>query len=157
MTRFRIFSVAALAWMVVIFMFSAKDATRSTKDSNEVVEIIGEIIYEDFDNLDAEEKQVFIDKTDHVVRKTAHGLEYMLLGVLLMNAGLGLKNRKKTVAFLSFITGSLYAASDEIHQLYVPGRAGMVTDWLIDSGGVLAGVAAVSVTALLIRRKKEAT
>ena len=29
-----------------------------------------------------------------------------------------------------------YAATDEFHQLFVPGRAGMVTDVLIDSIGV---------------------
>ena len=35
--------------------------------------------------------------------------------------------------------GSCYAASDEIHQLFVSGRAGMISDVLIDSVGVLVG------------------
>ena len=37
-------------------------------------------------------------------------------------------------------TGILYAASDEFHQLFVPGRSGQITDVLIDSGGLLAGI-----------------
>ncbi|MBR6275252.1 MAG: VanZ family protein [Lachnospiraceae bacterium] len=155
MNRFRIFALLSLCWMIVIFAYSAKNAERSTKDSNEIVEIIGEIVVEDFDELPPEEKQEFIDKTDHIVRKMAHGLEYTLLGVLLLNAGLGLKNRKKwLVALVSLVIGSAYAASDEFHQLFVPGRAGMVTDWMIDTGGVIFGIIMVLVTGLIITAVK---
>ena len=45
--------------------------------------------------------------------------------------------RRGTTAFLAT---SLYAASDEFHQLFVPGRAGLVSDALIDSLGALLGV-----------------
>ena len=34
--------------------------------------------------------------------------------------------------------GSLYAASDEVHQAFVRGRPGSPVDWLIDTVGVLA-------------------
>ncbi|MBQ2251230.1 MAG: VanZ family protein, partial [Lachnospiraceae bacterium] len=37
---------------------------------------------------------------------------------------------------LAFVMTALYAATDEIHQLFVPGRAGRVTDVLIDCIGV---------------------
>ena len=40
----------------------------------------------------------------------------------------------------SIMLGLVYAASDEIHQLYVPGRAGQFRDVLIDSAGVLLGI-----------------
>jgi VanZ family protein len=36
-----------------------------------------------------------------------------------------------------------YAATDEVHQLFVSGRSGQPTDVLIDACGVLAGVAVV--------------
>lgn len=42
-----------------------------------------------------------------------------------------------------FAVGSLYAASDEFHQLFVPGRSGRLTDVLIDSAGLLAGILVV--------------
>ena len=34
-------------------------------------------------------------------------------------------------------TSSLYAVTDELHQLFVSDRAGRVTDWLIDSAGAV--------------------
>ena len=37
------------------------------------------------------------------------------------------------------ILGTLYAASDEWHQLYVTGRAGRMSDVLIDSLGIFIG------------------
>lgn len=36
--------------------------------------------------------------------------------------------------------GVAYAGRDEVQQLFVPGRAGKVTDVLIDSGGVIFGL-----------------
>ena len=40
----------------------------------------------------------------------------------------------------SFLLGVEYAAIDEIHQLFVEGRSGQVTDVLIDSIGILLGI-----------------
>ena len=42
----------------------------------------------------------------------------------------------------------IYASSDEIHQLFVPGRAGQVRDVLIDTSGAVAGI----LLAILIRK-----
>jgi len=57
------------------------------------------------------------------------------------------KKRKKTIkrvliilAGLAFTYCFLYACSDEIHQLFVPGRSGKFTDVLIDSAGALLAV-----------------
>ena len=41
---------------------------------------------------------------------------------------------------LYWLIGSFYAASDELHQLFVPGRSGEIKDVLLDSLGVLLGV-----------------
>ena len=40
----------------------------------------------------------------------------------------------------AWVVGTLYAASDEIHQLFVPGRSGQLRDVLLDSAGVAAGI-----------------
>ncbi|GAA4069041.1 hypothetical protein GCM10022410_13710 [Amphibacillus indicireducens] len=34
----------------------------------------------------------------------------------------------------------LFAISDEVHQLFVPGRAGQVMDVVIDTTGAIAGI-----------------
>ena len=38
-----------------------------------------------------------------------------------------------------------YAATDEFHQLFVPGRAGRVTDVLIDSAGAFLALLAIHI------------
>ena len=40
----------------------------------------------------------------------------------------------------ALLTGLLYVVSDEIHQTFVPGRAGQLRDVLIDTCGVIIGI-----------------
>lgn len=49
----------------------------------------------------------------------------------------------------------LYAASDEIHQLFVPGRSGEVRDVMIDFSGAALGIALSTLVFLLICRIKK--
>jgi hypothetical protein len=69
---------------------------------------------------------------DVVLRKIAHFCEYAVLGLLLVRA-----TRREVLAFG---IGVLYAASDELHQHFVPGRHAAVRDVAVDAGGVLAGL-----------------
>ena len=56
---------------------------------------------------------------------------------------------------IAFLIGTVYAASDELHQLFVPGRSGELTDTMLDGLGVLLGVLLLSI--LLNRRRKGRT
>ena len=50
------------------------------------------------------------------------------------------KGRKENLVFLIFLVillSVLYATSDEIHQIFVPGRGSSISDVLIDSFGIL--------------------
>ena len=69
---------------------------------------------------------------DLVLRKVAHAAEYGVLGALLLRA---LGREPAAIAL-----GSLYAATDEVHQTFVEGRHGSPVDWAIDTAGVVAGV-----------------
>jgi VanZ family protein len=69
---------------------------------------------------------------DLVVRKAAHLTEYAILGALLVRA----LDRPAAAAALAIA----YAATDELHQHFVPGRTGSVVDVLIDSVGVVVGI-----------------
>ena len=69
---------------------------------------------------------------DLVGRKIGHALEFALLGALLFRA---LERPAAAVAL-----GSLYAATDEVHQSFVEGRVGSPLDWGIDTAGVVLGV-----------------
>jgi VanZ family protein len=81
---------------------------------------------------------------DRIVRKLTHVTEYALLAAMLYHtlhpsAKRGWHARS---GLLSILGSALYAASDELHQLYVPGRNGSVRDWFIDMAGVLLGISA---------------
>ena len=66
-----------------------------------------------------------------VLRKVAHVVEYTALGALLLRA----IGHEAT----AFAGGVAYAASDEIHQHFVPRRTPSPRDVAIDSAGLLLG------------------
>jgi len=66
---------------------------------------------------------------DFIFRKIAHFGVYAILYLLIYNS-----TRKR---LLSFFLTIIYAASDELHQHFVPTRSGSPRDWLIDSSGAL--------------------
>jgi VanZ family protein len=82
---------------------------------------------------------------DLFLRKIAHFCEYAILGALLLRA-LGRGEIVLGTGFilsprlLSIAAGVAYAATDELHQHFVPGRHAAVRDVAIDAAGVLAGV-----------------
>ena len=138
--RKKIFLILAILWMAIIFSFSAKDADESTKESNAVGMFLGSIVYSDFEERTEEEQQAFAEKWDHPVRKCAHMTEYAILGYFLVGAGYDGREKCRRVVGRSLGIAVLYAATDEIHQYFVPGRACMFTDVCIDSVGALLGV-----------------
>jgi len=87
-----------------------------------------------------------IEKIHFVVRKTAHFLEYIILGLLLWRlihfdpAWAACRSWEFLTALL---LAALYAASDEFHQCFVPGREAAVRDVLLDTCGAGVGLAAL--------------
>ena len=66
--------------------------------------------------------------------KIAHFSVYGLLATLLVRLG-----RRPRAVWLALLATSLYGASDEWHQSFVPGRSCEFGDWLADTlGGALA-------------------
>jgi VanZ like protein len=82
---------------------------------------------------------------DLALRKAAHVAEYAVLGALLFRA-LSLAGQPfhaaSTVAW-AWLIGAAYAASDELHQHFVPGRQASALDLVFDGVGVAFGVLAV--------------
>ncbi|TRZ44713.1 VanZ family protein [bacterium] len=68
---------------------------------------------------------------DFIFKKTAHIIEYTVLFLLWFKA-LGNKN-----PFQAIIFSIVYAFTDEIHQLFIPGRTGRLRDVGIDSIGMI--------------------
>ena len=85
------------------------------------------------------------DLTFRVWDKALHAAEYATLGALLLLA-LRASGSAGTAALLLAMAGaSLYGASDEIHQYFVPGRQCDLRDWVADTvGGVLGALLAAA-------------
>jgi VanZ family protein len=66
-----------------------------------------------------------------------HFIGYAVLGLLLyrgFNGGLKLSSGwNKKAAFKTLLVGIAYAISDEVHQLFVPGRLSSLVDLVIDT------------------------
>ena len=88
-----------------------------------------------------------------VVRKSAHFLEFALEGFLAYRALGARQDVPVRGVLVAVAVGVMAAAADECIQLFVPNRAGMVEDVLLDSLGVVAGV---HVARLVTRRKGDA-
>lgn len=73
-------------------------------------------------------------------RKAAHIAEYVVLSLLLLRMYLVYApGRVVESAMFVATVALLYAVSDEIHQLFVFGREGKLSDVLIDSLGIIIG------------------
>ncbi len=79
--------------------------------------------------------------------KTAHMVAYAALAWLWWRALAPRRRAIPSILGAAFILTTLYGISDEIHQLFVPGRYGRAADVFFDAGGALAII-------LLIRRLK---
>ena len=151
--RRRLFLAAAVLWMAVIFLFSARDGDLSTLDSYYAGEVIGEVFVEGYRDWTESRKLAFVEQIDHAVRKTAHFSEYALLAMLLFGAllpSLSQMFRFRPYS-LSWAAAVLYAGTDEFHQLFVAERSGSLTDVGIDGLGAAAGLTAAFLLCLLLR------
>eukprot|EP01056_Protomagalhaensia_sp_Gyna25_P002040 Protomagalhaensia_sp_Gyna_25__2039@NODE_2098_length_1294_cov_63_320319_g1735_i0_p1_GENE_NODE_2098_length_1294_cov_63_320319_g1735_i0NODE_2098_length_1294_cov_63_320319_g1735_i0_p1_ORF_typecomplete_len175_score5_88VanZ/PF04892_12/1_1e17_NODE_2098_length_1294_cov_63_320319_g1735_i07241248 len=91
------------------------------------------------------------------LRKAAHCLEFAVLYTLILYA----LNAAPCSQFLlwtrhnhAFLITLLYAASDELHQAFVPTRSGRIQDVLIDALGIATAYAFFAGMAKLARNRK---
>lgn len=125
--------VYVAAWMAVIFLFSAQEASDSSRLSSGLLQwVLSWLPF--LKNGDPELGHLFI-------RKGAHFFIYAVLGVLSLRALFysGFKGKKSWL--LALLICVLYAASDELHQTFIPGRAGQIADVLLDGLGASTGIA----------------
>lgn len=138
--------IMVLLWMACIFFFSAQVA----ESSNGLSLGLAEKLYGFVIRWISVEK-LPLDLFNHYIRKLAHFAIYGVLGILLSYAYF--KNQwmmgKRQWLYI-WLTGTVYAMTDELHQFFVPGRAMQFRDVLIDSGGCLAGILAFTVLRLLV-------
>ena len=144
-----------LSWMGSIFYFSHQTAAQSSEISTDVATKVYENI--DLTPKKFEDKKEYwlIDHYEIFLRKAAHFCQYLILAILLSAAlKLHIKSICK-VSVLSFIVGTLYAISDEIHQHFIPGRTARMIDVIIDLSGVAIGCLFVWLSVKFINKIKK--
>lgn len=123
----------------IIFGFSSQDGEESGGISSRVTEFILEKS-NTYKNIEENRQDEIFERTEKIIRKIAHFSIYALVGFLLMGLVSTFKLKEKNRILISLILGVLYATSDEIHQLFSPGRSAQITDVYIDTLGILVGI-----------------
>lgn len=150
-----IFLVLTLLWMLVIFLYSAKTAEESEGQSMAVGMRVGSILHADFETWSEEAKLEFAQIYDKPIRKFAHMAEYAVLGLLLVGVVVPGSESKKKILFIAWLIAVVYACTDEVHQLLVPGRYGSIIDVGIDAIGAAIGVGVAKVFVNWIEKRQE--
>ena len=124
--------LAVVFWMAIIFKLSAQPGEQSNLLSTKVTTIIvslAKLFRPDVDVL----------SLNYFIRKCAHFLAYLVLGIVVLFATrrIGYTGKKGIVFTLMLCIG--YAITDELHQAFVPGRTPKLLDVLIDSSGASLG------------------
>jgi VanZ family protein len=118
------------AWMAVIWWISAQPA----------VPRMGETI----------------GVSDHLVDYTAHAATFGLLTLfayLAVRHGSGsVPDDRRTAILAAMAFAAVYAAVDEAHQAFVPGRWATLPDWLADVAGIVLAGGLLQVRQVGLRR-----
>lgn len=131
-------SIIVFAWMGLIIFFSQENGVESTQRTGVYLNALSHII-----PLDTPEQ---IWWATAIGRKLAHVIIYMVLGMLGYGAVkyvIAKKRWKISPLTMTLILGIVFAIADEIHQTFIPGRQGKVSDVLIDTAGVVIGLALI--------------
>lgn len=122
-----------------IFRFSNQNGEKSSGISRKITTAVTKNVKK-IQELDKNKQEEVLEKIEKVIRKLAHFSIYMVVGILMMLLMNTYKIKQFDKIAISLITGIVYASSDEIHQLFIPGRSAMITDVMIDTLGVSVGI-----------------
>lgn len=137
--------VLLIVWMSAVFTLSSESGSKSENTSNSFTKTI-------FQNNISDEQ---VKNLSFIIRKTAHFALYTIGGICIcLFVLLNFKSTNK-IYLISYIIGTIYAITDELHQLYIPNRSGEIRDVIIDSFGILLGVVIVKFSRYIIHKFKE--
>ena len=142
-----------IVWVAVIWGHSLMSGQQSSLESGLVVSMVRKVAY----GLYSSENPLFMrivqdhpsimeiladsGRLSFYVRKAAHFSEYFVLGLLAFNA---VRATFRHPLISLCVVGAIWVAVpnlDELIQRFVPGRAGMSTDVMIDMSGFALAIA----------------
>lgn len=131
--------IVVLMIMGCIFYLSSQSGTASSAFSNPIMRQLRSYV-EATTWLPSSIKRVFLGNPVVWTRKLAHFIIYLVLGgasYLALPKDWSIPRRITLGISLCFI----YAVTDELHQLFVPGRSAQLLDVFIDTLGSSVGLA----------------
>lgn len=133
-----LYLIPVIIWMIFIFYMSGKTGQESSGQSGKISLFITNLL-EKVRQDPAQEMQNLQDILELVIRKAAHMTEYVILFLLsyLATVKISMIQSRFYNRSIAVLISLLYACSDEMHQLLVPGRSGRMIDVGIDMAGVL--------------------
>ena len=139
--------------MCFIFIMSSFGHNSSDAQSNLFVDFIAQNFPHVRHSL--ENNLISLSTLIFLVRKTAHFTEYAILGSLFF---INLRNTPKDLIkrplVISILFSFLYACTDELHQIFVPGRSAQFRDVLIDTLGASFGCLLIHTLLILFIKLK---
>lgn len=117
------------AWAVFIFFMSSNTGS-ALSDGDGLISLV-------FQRLKDLQSQMLPPSID-LVNPAAHFCEYLIFGALWVNAW-RTKLTLPWAVWAAVFCASLYGITDEIHQIFVPGRTADPLDWLVDTCGAALG------------------
>ena len=137
---YKIFSTFFMvAIMVTIFLLSAQNSTDSAETSGNLISWLDRLFE--------------LGITQEVIRTAAHFCEFAGLGFSVINFLYAYKGTVVPVPSIIIAWG--YALTDEIHQIFVPGRAFQLIDLTVNFFGILLGIGVFSIIILISEIIKE--
>ena len=149
-------AIPAVLWACVIYRFSDTPAVESTNESISVTGMLLDMVSR-FIYVDPANRDMIIAAMEPHIRKIAHMTEFGILFLLILIPAALIIKKLSLRACITLSITLLYAVSDEIHQLFVPGRSGMLRDVLIDLFGALIALGLYLVIYIIIRTVRKHT
>ena len=135
---FSISLIIVLSLLVLIFYLSHQSGEDSSQTSGWFTKLLSVLL-----PFEADEA---------VIRTLAHFSEFACLSFFMNNLFVSYKARLCPV--ISCSLSFLYAITDEIHQIFIPGRACQLQDILVDLAGIISGMLVFVVIYSLIKKLK---
>lgn len=148
-----IYSILFILMLIIIFTFSSQNGEESLNLTINGIDKVVNITNNKENIVDSnktsnnetninkkENKESLIDKLIKPVRKSAHFIEFMILGIITSLLLKSFKIKNIYLILISLLFCFIYACTDEIHQLFVIGRTSSFIDVLIDTSGSFTGI-----------------
>src|SRR5690625_733386 len=138
-----------LCWMGMIFYLSHQPATVSSELSSSITQIFIHVI-----EITLPFVQLQQETWHFLIRKSAHFIAYLMLGIFIIHALYVSDLRRYDGIIIAIAISCFYAISDEIHQIFIPGRSGEIRDVMIDTFGATSGILLYRLFVLFFSKRK---